>query len=99
MGVRAGELRERGDDRTILSRFGFSLFWEGLTRVPEQFGEKLLTRSQVAELLGLSLCAIDAWRESQRGPTFIRFSRRPVRYRLTDLRKFIQAHEVNVEER
>ena len=63
--------------------------------MPELGEEKLLTRSQVAEILGLSLCTIDAWRESRRGPTFIRFSRRAVRYRLADVNEFIQAHEVS----
>lgn len=46
---------------------------------------RLLKREQVAELLGLSVDTLDRWAGKKKGPRFIRFGPREVRYRLVDI--------------
>jgi DNA-binding transcriptional regulator YdaS (Cro superfamily) len=67
---------------------------------------KLLTQGEAAELLGVSPSTLNCWRAQRRGPAFVRLStRRCVRYKPEDLRRWIEAHRIvppdaaNVEER
>jgi excisionase family DNA binding protein len=51
---------------------------------------QLLTTKQAAEILNLKKCTLEAWRHRGGGPSYARLGR-AVRYRLSDLEKFIQA--------
>ena len=64
----------------------------------EAEADRLLTRAQVADLLRLSTCTVDAWRERHRGPKYIRLSKRAIRYRLADVQEFIRRNEVSAEQ-
>lgn len=56
-----------------------------------------LTASQVAELLGLSVATLRAWRHRGKGPRFLRFGR-AVRYLPADLDEFIHASAVDTRQ-
>jgi predicted DNA-binding transcriptional regulator AlpA len=52
-----------------------------------------LTDRDAAQLLGLSVATLRAWRLQQRGPRFVRLGR-AVRYLPADLERFIEANAV-----
>jgi len=55
--------------------------------------EALLTEGQTARLLGLKPRTLQAWRLSGRADLpFVRISRRAVRYRRADVRRFVDRH-------
>lgn len=49
----------------------------------------LLTEQQVADLLGVTRRALQAWRYRGRGPRFLRVGARLVRYRRADVEAFL----------
>lgn len=56
------------------------------------FGEReMLSEREAAAWLGLAVKTLQNWRWAGRGPGFIKLgpSRSPVRYRLSDLRAFV----------
>lgn len=56
---------------------------------------KLLTEADAAAYLGLSPATLSRWRwQGDRGPAWVRFSGRAVRYRLAELDAFIERAEV-----
>jgi predicted DNA-binding transcriptional regulator AlpA len=57
----------------------------------------LLSQRRVAELLGLSERTLEAMRLRGTGPTFVRLSKRCVRYRMADLDRFIATRTVACE--
>ena len=48
-----------------------------------------LTRTDAAKFLNLKRCTLEAWAIRGGGPAFVKFGR-AVRYRISDLEKFIQ---------
>lgn len=60
----------------------------------EQVRELLISQREAADLLGLSERTLKAMRLRKTGPTFVRISRRCVRYRLADLERFIESRTV-----
>ena len=52
-----------------------------------------MAEQQVADLLGMSVKTLRAWRLQNRGPRFVRFGR-SVRYYLHDIEAYIQRCEV-----
>jgi excisionase family DNA binding protein len=52
---------------------------------------QLLTESEAASLLTLSVKTLRNWRVSGKGPRFVRLSGRAIRYRRSDLEAFIDA--------
>ncbi len=57
--------------------------------------EALLRPPEVARLLGVQTSTLDAWRLKGRGPAFVRVSRRCVRYRPLDLRRWAESRLAN----
>lgn len=55
---------------------------------------RALTEREVAELLGLSVATLRAWRHRGRGPRFLRLGR-SVRYLPSDLADFVRASAVD----
>jgi len=55
-----------------------------------------LTERQVAELLGLSVATLRAWRHRGRGPRFLRLGR-SVRYLPADVDEFVRASAVDTK--
>lgn len=53
--------------------------------------EVLLRESDVARILGLSLAAIRRWRVSGKGPKFLKVGGATVRYRRSDLERWLAA--------
>ena len=51
----------------------------------------LLTEKEAVRILGFSHRTLQAWRVSGGGPKFIKVSSRCVRYRLADLRAWVEA--------
>lgn len=49
----------------------------------------LLTQNQAAEYLGINKRTLENWRYAGRGPEYVRLSHRAVRYRQSDLEKFV----------
>jgi excisionase family DNA binding protein len=55
-----------------------------------------LTERQVAELLGLSVATLRAWRHRGKGPRFLRLGR-SVRYLPSDVDEFVRASAVDTQ--
>jgi predicted DNA-binding transcriptional regulator AlpA len=54
-------------------------------------GDELVTESRAAELFGVSLRTLQAWRRNGTGPEFVRLSCRSIRYRHADLVAWVNA--------
>jgi excisionase family DNA binding protein len=54
---------------------------------------KLLTEDEAAELVGLSVRTLQAWRSRGVGPAYVHVGRK-VRYRLSDINRWISANTV-----
>lgn len=54
----------------------------------------LLTEEEVSKLIGVDRRTIQAWRYRKKGPRFVRFSCRCVRYRIKDINSFVSSHLV-----
>ena len=52
---------------------------------------RLLTESEVSEILRCTKAALRRWRREERGPRFIRVGRL-IRYRLTDVDQFLESN-------
>jgi len=57
---------------------------------------RALTEREVAELLGLSVATLRAWRHRGKGPRFLRLGR-SVRYLPADLADFVRASAVDTK--
>ena len=57
---------------------------------------RALTEREVAELLGLSVATLRAWRHRVKGPRFLRLGR-SVRYLPADLADFVRASAVDTK--
>jgi len=55
--------------------------------------EPLLTPAQCAKQLGVSVSTLQAWRALGKGPTFVKFSRRTVRYQPAAVAAWIAAQQ------
>ena len=68
------------------------------TRERGQMSEttRALTEREVAELLGLSVATLRAWRHRGKGPRFLRLGR-SVRYLPADLADFVRASAVDTK--
>jgi len=76
--------RGRGDDeRADRGRNG-----------PANSSYRLLTEEQVSQRWGFAVKTLQSWRAQRRGPKFVRFSQRMVRYREADVEAFIKNREV-----
>ena len=54
---------------------------------PKAFNESLevLSSSEVAGMLGVTVNALNIWRHQGKGPKYLKFSRRAIRYRMQDV--------------
>ena len=57
---------------------------------------RALTEREVAELLGLSVATLRAWRHRGKGPRFLRLGR-SVRYLPSDVDEFVRASAVDAQ--
>lgn len=57
----------------------------------------LLTPKEAADLLGIPEGTLAQWRSQRRGPPFVKLELRLIRYRRTDLEKYIGDHLVETE--
>jgi len=53
---------------------------------------KALTENEAAALLGVQPRTLQAWRQQRKGPQYISYSVRAIRYRLADLLRFQEEH-------
>ena len=53
-----------------------------------------LTVAEAASYLGIKTQTLNNWRSMQKGPNYIKYSSRAVRYSINDLDEFIQCHRV-----
>ena len=60
--------------------------------------ERLLDQEQAAALLNVNSRTLEAWRQRRIGPRWLSYSRRCVRYRLSDLQAWLTEHEVQTKE-
>lgn len=58
---------------------------------------ELLDENEVASILGVNRRTLQGWRYQGRGPNYVRMSPRCVRYRRTDIERFIQENTQIVE--
>ncbi len=56
----------------------------------------LLNEREVATLLRISPATLNRWRCERVGPDFLRVSRRAIRYRRSDLERWLEARHVSV---
>jgi len=59
-------------------------------------GVPLLTPSEVAQITGLSVETLAQWRSQRRGIPFVKVSRNCVRYRQSDLDRWLEERIVSV---
>jgi len=59
-------------------------------------GVPLLTPSEVAQITGLSIETLAQWRSQRRGIPFVKVSRNCVRYRQSDLDRWLEERIVSV---
>lgn len=59
------------------------------------FGDRLLTPTELAERLGVSVGTLANWRLRGGGPAYIKLSGRAVRYRPRAVEKWISEREVS----
>lgn len=57
-------------------------------------GVGLLNQKQTSEFLGVSERALEKWRLEEKGPPFVKVGNKLVRYRLSDLQKWIDKNTV-----
>ena len=55
---------------------------------------KLLNEQEAAKLLGVTIAALQKWRQKKRGPTYIKISPRCVRYSPQAIEDFIDSKTV-----
>ncbi|MDQ3148995.1 MAG: helix-turn-helix domain-containing protein [Chloroflexota bacterium] len=67
-----------------------------LNRAQTSDTTRALTEREVAELLGLSVATLRAWRHRGKGPRFLRLGR-SVRYLPADLADFVRASAVDTK--
>ena len=60
--------------------------------------EKLLTRAEAAEFLGMKEQTLAAWAMTARHVPFVRVGSRSIRYRLGDLHRFVEKQTVGAAE-
>jgi hypothetical protein len=53
--------------------------------------------SEAARFLGVEHRTLESWRRLRKGPRFIRYSARCVRYRLQDLQAWLDAQTIETE--
>jgi len=53
----------------------------------------LLSSSELANFLGVSLATLERWRRHGEGPPFIRIGRRRIAYRPSAVRRWVEAQE------
>lgn len=58
----------------------------------------LLNEREVAKMLGISPATLNRWRCERVGPDFLRVSRRAIRYRRSDLDRWLEARHVSVSD-
>jgi excisionase family DNA binding protein len=61
-------------------------------------GERLVTLSEAAELLGLKVATLRAWRLRRKNLNFFQVGQRCVRLRASDIEEFIRAGEIRPRE-
>jgi len=66
------------------------------TARPSSSNLHLLTPSEVAEITGLSIETLAQWRSQRRGIPFVKVSRNCVRYRQSDLDRWLEERIVSV---
>jgi len=66
------------------------------TARPPSCNLHLLTPSEVAEITGLSIETLAQWRSQRRGIPFVKVSRNCVRYRQSDLDRWLEERIVSV---
>ena len=59
--------------------------------------EALLTQEEAAQYLHIEPRTLEAWRQRRIGPQFLTYSKRCVRYRLSDLRSWLVEREVTMD--
>jgi len=63
-------------------------------RLDRELGEnRCLNVSEVADLLGVSINTLNAWRSQRRGPVYEKFGSRVV-YRLADIQEYIARNRI-----
>ena len=61
--------------------------------------EVYLNEKEAAKLLGFAVQSLRNWRHQRRGPAYLVVNARSIRYRVEDLKKFIEARRIDPEER
>ncbi|MFH1070292.1 MAG: helix-turn-helix domain-containing protein [Candidatus Glassbacteria bacterium] len=54
----------------------------------------LIDERQLAETLGMALQTIRNWRHTGHGPAYLKIGGRSVRYRLVDVREFVERQRI-----
>jgi hypothetical protein len=59
----------------------------------EDFGDQHLTQSEAALFLRIEPRTLESWRSRGCGPRFVAYSKRCIRYRLSDLKAWVAERE------
>jgi hypothetical protein len=60
---------------------------------------QLLSQAETAKLLNLKPRTLERWRQRRQGPPWVCYSARCVRYRLSEVLRWLAAHEVKPADR
>ena len=59
--------------------------------------ERFITEHDLAELTGFSTRAFQAWRLAGKGPKAYRIANKGIRYKMSDVIKWLESKEINQE--
>ncbi len=60
-----------------------------------EISEPLLTQTEAAAILHVEPRTLESWRQHRVGPRYVRYSRRCVRYRVADLRTWLETQTID----
>lgn len=58
---------------------------------------ELYSPRDLSEKLGVAKATLSAWRREQRGPTFVRLTKRCIRYRSSDVEAFLASGGIDAQ--
>jgi uncharacterized protein YjiS (DUF1127 family) len=70
-----------------------------MTNSTQSIPDRTLDEVAAAEFLDVAVRTMQAWRQQRRGPRYLSYSSRCVKYKLSDLVKFQESRAVETAER
>lgn len=66
--------------------------------IQDELEVKFVTEQELAEIVGFSVRAMQAWRLSGKGPRAYRIANKGIRYKMSDVVAWLKTKEINQEQ-